>query len=204
MFPFFVISIIVLIVVALFFVLFPIIKRQILKNNYIYRYGKDVYRFANIYDYYLINKLTLKSYDDRLVVIDHLLFGNKYLFVIKDCYYNGAIEYKSQDKRWSFYYGNPKKPSRKIISNPILENKTRLAKLSQITGFDSSFLISVVILNNDCEFKEWSSMTNDSFLIKRKNLKKLITDIEKRDVPPLNSEQLNYVVHDLARLNQRP
>ncbi|MCR5333251.1 MAG: NERD domain-containing protein [Bacilli bacterium] len=194
---------IVFVVLLIFFILFPLIKKSVLKNRYISSYGRDIYHIANYYDYYLINRLLLKANDDSYIDIDHLLLANKYIFVIKDYYFEGSLLAKDNDNSWVYYFGNYKNPQKKLLNNLLKENDNRLKKLSMITGLDKSMLISVVLVNNDCDLKYQKEDSEEAYLIKRNELKKLIEQIEARDVSPLNVEQLSYAVHDIARLNER-
>ena len=195
---------ILLVISIVFFVSFPIIKRRSLKKNFVRTYGRGVFKIANMYDYYLINKLALKSNDDSRLNIDHLLLANKYIFVIKDYYFDGSLKGKEVDNSWVYYFGSKKNPKQEYINNPISENIARTRKLSMITGLDDSLLISIVLVNDDCDLSLELNESNTHFVSKRSGLKKLIEEIEARNVAPLNNEQLSYAVRDIASLNVNP
>ncbi|MCQ2793334.1 MAG: NERD domain-containing protein [Bacilli bacterium] len=204
MFYLFLTFLIVSVLAILFFIFFPIIYKRYLNKFFLNVYGKKAYQIANKYDYYLINKLTLEANDNTKIQIDHLLFGDKYLYVIHDCYYDGAIEYKENDRNWIFYYGKAKRPNKRFTENHIITNKNLISKLSMITGLDKSLMINVVLINNSCIVNEFKTDSSDVAFLKVKSLKDFILELEGRDIKPLDKEQLRYVVHDLARLNLKP
>ena len=187
----------------LFFLLFPLIKRNSLRKNFINSYGRVVYGLANEKDFYLINRLLLKSNDGNNIDIDHLLLTNKYIFVIKDFYFEGALLGKDSDNTWVYYFGSVKEPSKKLVPNPLFENDRRLNKLSLITGLDKSFLISLILVNDDCDLSLLKKDDPNTYVVRLKELKPLIEKIESSNVAPLNDDQLKWAVQDIAKLNLR-
>jgi hypothetical protein len=185
----------------IFFIVFPFVKKSFLKKNYVRSYGKEVYKIANFYDLYLINRLVLKSNDDSRIHIDHLLFGNKFIFVIKDYYFDGQLKGKEVDQSWVYYFGKEKDPKKEYVKNPLLENKARVNKLSILTGLNESFLISVILVNDGCDLSLTLNESDNQFVTKKSELKKLVEKVEARNVAPLNDEQLSYAAKDIAALN---
>lgn len=196
-------SIIALVLFIFFFVLFPKIKRNKLRKNYLAIYGKTIYNIANVNDYYLINKLILEAQDDTKLCVDHLLLGNKYIYIIKDNYVEGGVTYKINDESWIEFYGNNKNPKRRYMNNMVLLNASRVKKFSVITGLSTSLIISINIFNNNSVIDEYESDDKTTYIVKQKNLKKLIASIEGRDVAPLDQKQLAYAVKDIAKINLR-
>ena len=83
-------------------------------------------------------------------------------------------------------------------------NEKRLEKLSLITQIDPSFFISIVLINDNCAIKNASELNKeDSFIVARKNLKKIIKAIEKRNVKNMDQKQLEFAVQDISRLYGR-
>ena len=193
---------ILLILVILFIIFFPKLYRKRLKNNYVPVYGKRVYRYALHNDLYLINRLELKSNDDQILKIDHLLFGNKYIYVISDYYLPGKIEAKQNDK--SFLYTSYIKDSKTVyIDNLLLRGKTLTKKVALNLGLNPSLFISIALVDNDADFGGFKSTLTDNYIVHLSSLNKLLNELEGRDVAPLNDEQLKFAVKDVNRLNVR-
>ena len=203
LFAIFFLSSFALFLAIIFLVIYPIVRRNDYRENFLKKYGKKIYDIANKNDYYLINELSLKLNDDSLVNIDHLLLANKYLFLISDYYFEGTVENKIKDRSWIYYYGDYKKPNKMIIDNALMVNDKRVKKFLKFTKFDKSFVISVVVVNNDCKINELANNDNDSYIVKIKNLEKLVKEIEGRDVGEIDQMQLLNVVNELANRNEK-
>ena len=65
-------------------------------------YYKRVYKVALENDYYLINQFYFKIDSNKLAKVDHILFGEKYIYVILSKYYEGDLVGKSTDKSLIF------------------------------------------------------------------------------------------------------
>ena len=62
---------------------------------------------------------------------------------------------------------------------------------------------TVVVVNNDCKINELANNDNDSYVVKIKNLEKLVKEIEGRDVGEIDQMQLLNVVNELANRNEK-
>lgn len=203
--PYFITSASILILSAIFFLIYPLIYRHNQKKNYISVYGKSIYKFVYKEDYYLINRLILSHADGTSIHIDHFLAGNKFIYIIKDKYFDGAILGNYHDSTW--IYGTKKhgKVRKQKIDNPLLLNQGRIRLLKQITNIDDSMLISVVLVNNDAiidDSLKKEGYEGNEFIIKRRELPKLVKAIENRKVADLNSFELKNIVLDIANLNE--
>ncbi|MDD7622129.1 MAG: nuclease-related domain-containing protein [Candidatus Onthovivens sp.] len=184
--------------VIIFLIVYPFAKRRYQFKNFKKIYYKKIRSIAEINDYYLINNLILRNNEQVICQIDHCLFGEKFIYVIKDRYYRGAIKGDKEDNIWIFY---DKKGKTFEMENPMKVNELRVEKLSLMTQIDSSFFISIVVINDDAIVKNMENMSsNDSYIVSRKKLPKLIKSIESRDVKKIDEKQLNFAVQDISRL----
>ena len=197
-FTIFICALIFILLLLLFLIIFPFAKRHYNFKNFQKIYYKEIRKIAEINDYYLINNLVIKNNNQLICRIDHVLFGDKYIYVIKDRYYRGAISGKKEDSTW-FFYSNQKKQFE--MDNPMAMNEKRLEKLSLVTNIDKSFFISVLVINDNCVVKNANELNkNNSFIVSKKNLRKLIKNIEKRNVKNMDQKQLEFAVQNISRL----
>ncbi len=195
---FIVVSIISGVFILALFLVDPI--RHYFKVHHTVRaYYPKMKRIAEDNDYYLINDFASRTSDEETFHIDHLLVGNKYIYCIRDRYYEGALTAKENDPTW-VHYG---RKGSKYISNPMMRNLVRMEYLSLISGIDNSMFISIVVINDDCFTQPFDSESGDSFLVSLKRLPLLIEDLEARDVPPLDGWEVERVVNDFAALKAR-
>lgn len=199
--------IVVSVLLAGFFVflfLYPPIKKRLCERYTVRMYFKAVNRVALDEDFYLINAWSREAIDPegQGIHVDHLLFGNKFIYVIKDRYYQGAISGKAYDPSWVHYIGRKKKRN---FDNPLLLNKVRADRLAMLSGLDRKYFISIVLVNDDCLVVPFENEGEESFLVSMGKLEKFVEAFEgRKEVLPLNKEQLAIAVRDFAELNQTP
>ncbi len=193
-------SLLAIALVGLVMLLVPWIKHGYFKTHLVRIYGKFVYHIALYGDYYLINKMNLPIDSDHTAHIDHILFGEKYIYVIKDRYYNGSLSGKENDESW-VYFPDDRRKSR-YIDNPLKINRQRTEKLGLFTGLNEDLFISIVVVNNDCLLDKFESTSRRDYVVQIGRLHKLIEAIESRSVPKINDAQLEQAVQDMAHINQ--
>ena len=189
---------IVVLIIAFFAIYFPLRNKK-MKTDYKYFYYKRIYRLAMDKDYYLINNFLFRIDDAHVGRIDHILFGDKYIYIINDIYYDGDIDGKEDDPSIILINRNGKK---NYEDNPILNNRKIANKLSLITGINPTLMIGVSLINDNCH----CSIQNKSksfYIIQSSNFRKLVKAIESRDIGVINKEQLASAVKAINKLNRR-
>ncbi len=189
---------IVVLIIAFFAIYFPLRNKK-MKTDYKYFYYKRIYRLAMDKDYYLINNFLFRIDDAHVGRIDHILFGDKYIYIINDIYYDGDIDGKEDDPSIILINRNGKK---NYEDNPILNNRKIANKLSLITGINPTHMIgeSVINDNSHCSIQNKSK---SFYIIQSSNFRKLVKAIESRDIGVINKEQLASAVKAINKLNRR-
>ena len=177
---------------------FPIVGAYRRKFFQIHFY-KQVYRVALDYDYYLINQFVFKVDSSKNATVDHILFGNKYIYAIISKYYQGDLIGKYADKSLIFISHKGKKC---YTDNPYNEAKYLTSKLSSSTGIDASLMIGIILINDDCKVAVQSE-SKQFYIIQRKRFPALIKAIESRPIEQINEDQLSKAVQSIAKLNKR-
>ncbi len=194
----FVVVVVILVLVIAFLFLYGPIKRKIYEQKFKEIYYKKIYKLALYKDYYLINDFIF-SYDSMISCVDHILFADKYIYFIIDLYFAGDIMGKSDDKSLIYI---PRKGEKCYTDNPLLKIQKYVERISMITNLDKSFLIGVVLVNNDCR----TAIMSDSkqyYCVQSKRFSALVKAIESRDVGKLNEEQLDKAVKSIDKLNRK-
>ena len=154
-------------------------------------------------DYYLIPTVKVKLPGNRDVIIDHLVFGNKYIYAIKDLYFQGGLLGKGSDKEWSYYEYKFHHPKYRYIPNPFLLNRQRIDKLTLVTGLDPSLFISIILVNNEAMINRIPVSEDNQFIVNIRQFPRLIDAIESREVPPFKSQILDKAVIDINDMNMK-
>ena len=187
---------IVVITLLVLFVILPS-KERYIKNHFQEYCYKEIYRLAFNEDYYLINNLTFKV-DYKSVCIDHVLFGNKYFYVIIDTYLPGDLIGKENDKSLILIDNHNQKH---YTENQFLTCKALIDCLKAKTGIDKELLIGIAIVNNDCKVGVESD-SKQLYIIQRNKFKKLVKAIESREVGKINQKEMDAFVKSLDQMNR--
>ncbi len=187
---------IVVITLLVFFVVIPV-KQNRTKNHFKEYCYKAIYRLAFDEDYYLINDFQFKV-DNKVVSIDHILFGNKYFYVIIDNYLPGDLIGKENDKSLILIDNHNQKY---YTENQFQTCKTLIDYLSFKTGLSKDLLIGISIVNNDCMVGVESN-SKQYYIIQRNKFKKLVKAIESREVGKLNPTEMEAFVKTLDEMNR--
>ena len=195
---FLIIAPVVVLLFAAFCLYFPISHAYKAKHFQIHYY-KKVYRVALDNDYFLINQYVFKIDNSKVASADHILFGNKYIYVLSSKYYQGDLVGKYHDKSLIFISHKGKKC---YTDNPYNQVKFLASKLSSSTGVDPSLMIGIVLVNDDCKVAVESD-SKQFYIIQRKRFPALIKAIESRPVAEINQNQLAKAVQSIAKQNKR-
>ncbi|MDY0345268.1 MAG: NERD domain-containing protein [Bacilli bacterium] len=181
-----------------FIIFYRPIKRAVLKRHYVCFNGRVIYRIALDFDYYLINQFCYLHQKRETKTINHILFGSKWIYVIMDCYYPGAISAKENDPSWIYYASKKKK---RYIDNPLKVNAENVHQLSMITDINKNMLISIVVINDDCHLEAFEGTSKTNFLVRKSHLRRLIKALEQRDVVSIDEKALAKAVTEIHALN---
>jgi hypothetical protein len=190
----------ILIVVSLFFLFLPRIKFEYASKYLNKIFNRIIFNIIHELDYYLIPQVIIRLPGNDDVIIDHLVFGDKFIYAIKDLYFQGGLLGKANDKEWQYYSFKQRKNDYVYIPNPFHINKKRIEKLSLITGLDRHLFISIILVNNEAIIDRIPLSNDSEYIINIRNFEKLIKAIEARDVPPFKDDVLAKAVLDIASI----
>ena len=188
-----------IVVIAIAVLIYLLNRRHMMKKNFKYFYYKRLYKIAMDRDYYLINDFLFKIDDSHVGRIDHILFADKYIYIMTDSFFNGDIIGKEDDKSVIVLGRDGKKY---YDDNPLITNKKLINKLSLITGINPALIIGICIINDNCRYGIQTS-SKSFYYIQSNKLKALIKAIESRQVGAINKEQLASAVKSIDKLNRR-
>ena len=180
------------------FIVVPVNKSHI-KNNFKEYCYKAIYRIAFDEDYYLINEYLFRMDPSKVAKIDHILFGNKYIYVILDTYYEGDLIGKETDESLILVNNRGKKY---YTENQYSVAKALIKALSIQTGIEEGMFIGIVVVNNNCKLGIETN-SKQYYLIQRNKVKKLVKAIESRNVGNINAQQLEAAVKAIDKSNRK-
>ena len=183
-------------VLFLIWVLYGPVKRFLMKRYTVRMYYRKVNRIVLDNDFYLINNFVNKTGDETFH-IDHIVIGEKFIYCIRDRYFDGALVVKEDNDGWLYYHGKKKT----IVPNSLSMNLLRVERLSLMSGIDQKLFVSIVLINDDCLITPFDLTRENSYLVSLKRLPKLIDYIESQDVEILDPHTSAVAARDFSELN---
>ncbi|MBP5091704.1 MAG: hypothetical protein J6328_04025 [Bacilli bacterium] len=199
----FVLWIVVTVLVGLFFLflfLYSPIKRFLYRLKPVEMFYHRVKGAVEDHDFYLINRFIARvgEGENGDVHIDHLIFGDKFIYVVKDRYFEGAVSISAGDPSWVFYNKNHKR----YIRNLLDMNMIRADRIAAISGLPRDYFIPVLLVNDDCYIALHGELGRDAYIVPCSKLSSFLDKQEKRsDVESFSQEELSIAVRDLYELN---
>ena len=185
-------------ILVLIFAIIPIMH-IIHKRNYKGYYYRKIYNYTLNRDFYLINNFVFRLDSKHNTLIDHILFGDKFIYVIMDKYYEGDLTGNSYDPDLILIGKNG---SKIYVDNPYVLFNKLLSRLSTVTGISTDLMIGITMINNSCRMNIDSS-SKQFFMIQRNRFKKLVDTIEQREVGRINAKSLQEAVLTVNNLNRK-
>ncbi len=176
-----------------FWIIYPRVKHRLSQENY-KRFDYDVIaRLVKNNDYYLINSFTFETGSTPLV-IDHLIGGDKYLYVVIDYFIPGTLEVDPRLKYAMVY----RKGNEKLeMLSPYEMVRAAIERLSTLSGIPSEYIVGIALINDDAVVLGNAHPSADLYLSTPHQIGKIIRSYEKRDVKPFVSSQLWQAIQDL-------
>ena len=190
---------VILTILSVILLLWVPINNIFQKKYFRSRYYLSIKKIVETQDYRLINNFYFQIDENTQAHFDHVIFGEKYIYLITSKFWKEGLLGKPQDESWMYYASKSK---HHYIDNPLAKNEIRTEKLSLITGIDRGLFITIVLINDDCLVDEDAKFNPKNIIVKRKKLKKVISNFEHSDVEKINDEQLQKVVYLFDKLKK--
>lgn len=170
-------------------------KQRVYHALYDYAEEKDALLLSDVYLY------LPGDYSDP-TTFDHLLFHDKYVYVISDFAQNGGLYGNIQDPN---LYLKPLRGATVQVPNPVSINEEKTKKLEEFLQASQGdhLLVSVVVYNDSLVVPETLRKKNqDSWFISLSELTKTIKQAEKDNVTPIPHEETERIMKEiLSRSN---
>ena len=145
----------------------------------------------------IINNFKFKVDDKTSINVDHIIGGEKYIYIVLDYYYGKGSLYGQINDQSLIY--EDRKGIKSYTDNPIERSRKLISKLSNVTGIDPSLMIGIILVNNSC-FVNIVSESKQFYAIEKKKLDPLVRAIESRNIAPINEEELASAFKTLQRI----
>lgn len=192
--------VIVLVVIILFVLL--VLK---LKSRDSYYYGKNpknkkldrkIKKFARDRDFLFLTDVFLPVDNNKAILIDDIILGNKYIYVISQKHWDGYVKGFEYDTKWLLTM----KVRTNYVDNPLIGNRYKVQTLMRfLKERTDENIVNIVTLSNNSKFNPIQTQPLEN-IIKMKMLFKLIDDYEKNspfnDIKEEELERIALSLHE--------
>lgn len=155
-------------------------KHNLHKNKKNKRLDRKIRKFAKNNDFLFLNDVFLPIDNSQAIIIDNIIFGNKYIYVISQKHWEGELKGYEYDTKWMI----TTKHSTKYVDNPINGNRFKVRiLLNFLKEKDDDTVVNIIAINNKTKFNKIQLQPLEN-VVNINNLFKLIEDYEKNS--PLN------------------
>ena len=183
-----------------FWVLYRPLKRLIVSKNKKEHFFRKIIKVARDGDFYLVNSLRFETDGIESARIDHLLAGNKFIYVITDVYAPGELLIEKEKTDWAYF---PHRGQKTLIPNPLIQNRKSVQHLAYRCGIDRSFLVGIVLLDEECSVNPYVNAEGDSILAPISEVGKIIDSFESREIDAFKEGELQQTIRDLSIIGKK-
>ena len=119
----------------------------------------------------ILNDIWLPMGDNKYKYIDTIIFGNKYIYIVKEIKQVGEVTISMQDQKWRVIFHN----KLALIDNPFIFNDKVISYLvNEVAGLEFNDLKSVAILAKTCTFNNDTSDINQLVFSENDAIRKIM------------------------------
>ena len=163
------------------------------KNKYL---DRKIKKFANDRDFLFLSDVFLPVKDNRAIIIDNIIFGNKYIYVISQKHWEGHLKGYEYDTKWMINSKN----QTKYVDNPLINNRFKVQMLlSFLKEKEEDNVINIVAINDRVKFSDFQVQPLEN-VTKMNKIFKIIDDYEKNspfnDIKEEEIERIANLIND--------
>ena len=150
--------------------------------------------------YYSIPNLDILNNSRERLEVDHVIFGEKYIYLISDFMLKGLISGEANDNSW-IYFDSIKRTNNYLSNLTVISDRNR-QEFADILGISPDPIISICLVPNECDFKINGLDESKNPIIHYTSLSRSIRALEEADIGSLNKEQIYEQFKTIERRNE--
>ncbi len=139
------------------------------------RIQRNLYLGCKRENFLILNDILIQVNENKFRHADTIIFGNKYIYVVKEAIWLGRIEGFREDEKWRLYYKN----SLSHVSNPFIENYKKIIRIANVTHLTLDNFKSIVALADSVTMGDIKLEGKDEFICMENDVIDSIKLIEK-------------------------
>ena len=160
------------------------------------RIQKNLFKECKSENFLIINDILIQVNEDKFRHADTIIFGNKYIYVVKEVIFLGRLEGFRQDEKWRLYY----KDKLEHVRNPFLENEKKIIRIANVSNLPLGHFKSIVALADSITIGKIDLEGKNEFLCMENEVISSIKWIEKESSEaPMDEKEIERIANELYR-----
>lgn len=164
-------------------------------------------KFAIDHDFPLLSNVMIQIRENKFIKLEHVLFGNKYIYVITSKCYYGYLCANSEDEKWLLY----RKDKLIHLDNPLKNNEKRIRILANLLDDNMENFVNVVFLSRPVVVSKIITRHPKEIVVLEQDFAKCIEKYERtsklndftvKSIEDATQKIYNYHTESLANYNK--
>ena len=166
------------------------------KNPKNRKLDKKIKKYARDRDFLFLTDVFLPVDNNKAILIDDIILGNKYIYVISQKHWEGTLKGFEYDPKWLL----TTKTITKYVDNPLIGNRFKVSTLMNfLNETDDENIVNIVAINDKTTFKDIKTQPLEN-VVTMGHLFKIIDDYEKNshlnDIKEEEIERMANLVYE--------
>lgn len=196
----FIVLLFLLVVAITFFSVYPILKRKSIKKEFKKFCVNKVEFISSSNGFRVISNLDLLSYENGRVKIDHVIFGNKYIYIVTDYPLIGSIIGDKKDNSWLYKKFGEKHPN--YIENLFTASEKNIGEFIGIINENPHKIVAISLIPDECTICVKPMKNGNSRLAYFSEFGDVITAFENEETESLDQERISQIFELIRYKNE--
>lgn len=166
------------------------------KNQKNRRLNRKLRKFCRDRDFLFLSNVFLPVRDNTATLVDDIVFGNKYIYLIAQKHWDGNLKGYEYDTKWMVTYKN----LTKYVDNPLIGNRFKVQTLLKfLKESDEDNVINIIAINDKTKFNDIKAQPLEN-ISKMSNVFRLIDEYERtsqlNDIKEEEIERIANLIYD--------
>ena len=196
----FIALVIILILFIFGFVVFLTYLRKMTNETYMRACMKKIRRIADRRKLYSILNLNLVNFEGEKLAAHHVIFGEKYIYLISDFMLKGFVDGEANDNSW-VYYNNITKQTH-YLDNLDKVSEKNIEDFAGISAISKDLIVSICLVPNECDLTINGLENKNKFIVHFNTINRLIAALERKKIGSLKQEQIYEQYQTIKKQNE--
>ncbi len=184
----FFVLLVTLVIFVTAFIAFLVSLRRMNSETFNKLCTSKVIRIAKRRGLLLIPEAHLSNFERETLPVNHVLFGEKYIYLISDFLLKGFVSGEEKDNSWIYFNNITKKTHYLDNLNAISDKNIR--DFSGILQISPELIVSICVVPNECDFKIKGDKSDKKNIVHYSSLRRMVRRLENKKIDALDKQQI--------------